>query len=427
MSHPKYLIKDSNLIHSMPSVFILVMAILSLPFIPGVGVGFFYAKSLSLGLFSFCLIYSFYFVRFLPSLQFLPRSLCVSILLLILYSVIQLVYFKEFAVKQLVSMEFALKPLVSAPILFFIFITSCLSAVAFSKMNNDALYKAILAVFKILILVAIFNIIFQVNFLNYIHYPSLFPFTEPSQFAQFFGTIATISFVLQKTLALRILIGSLVFCVALAIPSVTLMVYAFLLFILTIKARLADIILSILLIALTIYTVISIPYFTDRLIISQSSDNLSALVYLQGITDVIYSLKSTSYLGLGFQSLGTQPPSEISAIIEEIAGAQLNREDGGFLAAKILSEFGVLGAIFIIYYMRIGFKAFLFLRKQNSVSNIRRDLKALVVAAIIFAFSVEIFVRGAGYFSPGVFLFLFSLFYFKKYMKSSFSSPSQSA
>jgi hypothetical protein len=165
------------------------------------------------------------------------------------------------------------------------------------------------------------------------------------------------------------------------------------------------------------------PYFLDRLAISDTSNNLSALVYLQGLYDAYYSLEATNYLGLGFQLLGTQPPSELSLTIQTIAGTELNREDGSFLAAKILAEFGILGVIFIIYYLKISFQAVIFLRKQIFLINDRRDLKHQLVAAIIFAFSVELFVRGTGYFSPGVFLFIFALFYYKKYMRSSFQTP----
>jgi hypothetical protein len=411
MSHPSLFVEDSNSIRSTPSVLILVIAILSLGFIPGAGVGIFFAESLSLGLFAYSAIIFLFLIRFLPSLIFIPRSICVAILILILYSVIQLVYLKEISVK----------PLVSAPAFFFICISSCLSAIAFSKMGNDVLSKAVLASFKTLILVAILNLIFPIYFLNYNHPPAMLPFMEPSQFAHFFGAIAIMTFVVQKTLALRLLIGTVVLGIALAIPSVTLMAYALLIFILSMKFRLANILFSLIFMSLSIYAVLTTPYFFDRLMISSSSDNLSALVYVQGISDVVYSLESTNYIGLGFQLLGTQPPSEVSDAIEAIAGGQLNREDGGFLAAKILSELGILGAIFIIYYLKIGLEAFIFVTKQISVSNFRPDLKPLLVAAIILAFSVELFLRGSGYFSPGVFLFIFALFYYKKYMKSSFS------
>lgn len=413
MSHPSLFVEDLNSIRWTPSVLTLVIAMLSLPFIPGAVVGIFYAQSLSLGLFTYCVIYFLCLIRFLPSLQFVPRSICVSVFVLILYSVIQLVYFQEIAVKSLVS----------APILIFICITSCLSAVAFSKMGSDGLSKAILVVFKTLTLVAILNIIFQINFLNYVHSTSLFPFTEPSQFAQFFGPIAIMTFLIQKTLTKRILVGGVVLGSALAIPSLTLLVYAVLIFILAIKLRLTYLLFSGFSILLILYTALTTPYFLDRLIISDTNDNISALVYLQGVYDAYYSLEASNYLGMGFQLLGTQPPSELSLTIERYAGTELNREDGGFLAAKILAEFGILGAIFIIYYLKISFQAVIFLRKQIFLINHRRNLKHQLVAAIIFAFSVELFVRGTGYFSPGVFLFIFALFYYKKYMRSSFQTP----
>jgi hypothetical protein len=410
MSHPSLFAEESNSIRSTPSVSTLVTAILLLGFIPGVGVGFFNASSLALGLFAYCVILFFYLVRFLPSLQFIPRSICVSILVLMLYSVIQLIYLKAGSVKSVSSF----------PVLLFIATSACLSAIAFNKMGDDGLSQAILVVFKTLTLVAILNTIFAINFFNYTHYPPMVPFTEVSQFGHYFGPIAIMTVFIQKNLAKRFLVGGVVLGVALVLPSLTLLVYAVLIFILTIKFRLTSLLFSALLISLIIYMALTTPYFLDRLIISNSTDNLSVLVYLQGFYDVYYSLEATNYLGLGFQLLGTQPPSEISDTIETIAGGQLNREDGGFLAAKILAEFGILGIIFIVYYIKIGLEAFLFLKKQIYVLNHCRDQKPQLVAAIILAFSVELFVRGVGYFSPGVFLFIFSLYYYKKYMKSSF-------
>jgi len=411
VSHSVLFAEDSNSFSSMPSVSMLVIAILLLGFIPGVGVGIFYANSLALGLIAYCVIFLFYWVRFLPSLQFLPRSICISISVVILYSVIQVIYLKAGSVKSLLSV----------PVIMFIATSACISAIAFNKMKDDDLSQAILVVFKILTLVALLNIIYAINFLNYTHNQPMVPFTEASHFAHYFGPIAIMTFLVQKTLTKRILVGGVVLGIALAIPSLTLMVYAVLIFILAIKLRLTYLLFSGLSILLILYTALTTPYFLDRIIISDTNENISALVYLQGVYDAYYSLEASNYLGLGFQLLGTQPPSELSLTIERYAGTELNREDGSFLAAKILAEFGILGAIFIIYYLKISFQAVIFLRKQILLINHRRNLKHQLVAAIIFAFSVELFVRGTGYFSPGVFLFIFALFYYKKYIRSSFS------
>lgn len=413
MSHSVLFAKDSNSFRSMPSVSMLVIAILLLGFIPGAGVGIFYANSLALGLVAYCVIFLFHWVRFLPSLQFLPRSLFISAFVVMLYSFIQVIYLNVDSVKSVLS----------APAIFFIATSACISAISFNKMKDEDLSKAILIVFKIMTLVGLLNIIYAINFLNYTHYGSVVPFTEASHFAQYFGPIAIMTFLVQRTLTKRILVGGVVLGIAIATPSLTLLVYAFLIFILAIKLRLTYLLFSGFSILLIAYMALITPYFLDRLAISDTSNNLSALVYLQGLYDAYYSLEATNYLGLGFQLLGTQPPSELSLTIQTIAGTELNREDGSFLAAKILAEFGILGVIFIIYYLKISFQAVIFLRKQIFLINDRRDLKHQLVAAIIFAFSVELFVRGTGYFSPGVFLFIFALFYYKKYMRSSFQTP----
>lgn len=412
MRHSDLLSVKENPITLMPSVLILVMLILLLGFFPSVGVGIFYANSNALGLFVYCIILSIYLVRFLPSLQFFPRSICVLVFVLMMYSVIQVMYLNTSSVKSLLSL----------PIFLFIATSACVWAAGFNKIWDYNLSKVITIVFIILTVIAILNIIIAINFLNYTHYRSVVPFIEASHFALYFGPISIMTALIQNTLTKRFMVAGVVLSLALSIPSMTLLVYTMLIFILLLKFRLMYFLVFGFLILLLSYVVLTTPYFLDRILISNSNQNLTYLVYFQGVYDAYNSLVVSNYLGLGFQLLGTQPRSEQSYIIERLAGIQLNREDGGFLAAKILAEFGILGAIFILYYLKISLEAFVFLKKQILIINNRQNLKHQLVAVIIFAFSVELFVRGAGYFSSGVFLFIFALFYYKKYMRSSFSN-----
>jgi hypothetical protein len=52
---------------------------------------------------------------------------------------------------------------------------------------------------------------------------------------------------------------------------------------------------------------VDLTYFTDRLALSHSSSNLSALVYLQGVELIEEALETTRAWGIGFQQLGFAP------------------------------------------------------------------------------------------------------------------------
>ncbi|MFT8211578.1 MAG: hypothetical protein ACMZI0_15200 [Symbiopectobacterium sp.] len=61
------------------------------------------------------------------------------------------------------------------------------------------------------------------------------------------------------------------------------------------------------------------------------------------------ALFDTYGLGLGFQMAGTNGVGEYGYKIYVLSGMDLNRFDGGFLASKIVSEFGVIGVSPCLY------------------------------------------------------------------------------
>jgi hypothetical protein len=122
------------------------------------------------------------------------------------------------------------------------------------------------------------------------------------------------------------------------------------------------------------------------------------------------AMQRTNYLGLGFQQLGVQgtevAASEIIRALKD--GDDMNLLDGGFVFAKLGADFGVLGVLAAIAYCAIAVRSLLTLR---SVAFRRTRLHSAVILshASVLTFGIEMFVRGAGYFSGTALLFMSSL------------------
>ena len=137
-------------------------------------------------------------------------------------------------------------------------------------------------------------------------------------------------------------------------------------------------------------------YYLTRVVFWESS-NLSALVYLQGWTDAWLGLNQNLGLGLGFQRMGTTEPSEISEKIYLMIGEYKNRADGSFLASKVIAEFGLLGVAAIGAYLRGVYKY----ARNPGFLEVEQNR---IAYGLYLAFFIELFVRGYGYFSPGIVL-----------------------
>jgi hypothetical protein len=112
------------------------------------------------------------------------------------------------------------------------------------------------------------------------------------------------------------------------------------------------------------------------------------------------SLTVTHGLGRGFQQLGLNGTAVSAAdLIRAITGGELNLLDGGFNLSKLVCEFGILGALLSAWYVFVGLRAFRTLRSvvagRQTVSGIQ-----IFCASVILAYLLEIFLRGAGYFTP---------------------------
>lgn len=244
---------------------------------------------------------------------------------------------------------------------------------------------------------------------------SIGPFSEPSHFA-----LAAAPWLLMATLSLRNQVAKIfvLLCFfATGIIEQSLVTIVVVIVTAIISLRVIVIVPAILFVSAAM-TLIDIGYFTDRLDISEHSQNLSVLVFLQGFEFITSALELTSGMGLGFQQLGVVPLySPTSEIIRSLSGQYLNFNDGSFLASKAISEFGIFG---IILCVAIAVKSALLIikyRKYINSPNYDAGMK-LSIAACVF-YNVEIWIRGVGYFSVGTALFVMALLYIRDFEKAS--------
>lgn len=149
-----------------------------------------------------------------------------------------------------------------------------------------------------------------------------------------------------------------------------------------------------------------LSYFSDRLSLSGSSDNLSVLVLYQGWDNAIKTLAS-SWLGGGFQQFGiTTLTGDVSEKLYQLLGFDINQFDGGSTAPKIVGEFGLFGLILLVVYL-VALNSLFRKIRTKSIEN----KKNLFASTVIITSVLEFFVRGVGYFSPSLFMLAVSIFY----------------
>lgn len=228
------------------------------------------------------------------------------------------------------------------------------------------------------------------------YFKPIFPFTEPSLYS-----LALLPFLMYcvvrsdgyfKVFYIIIGIG-----IALALQSLTMLIGLSLIILMCFRFNIIYLILAII-IGLLSYQ-IDYSYYWDRLNFSNDNRNLSFMVWMQGWQLIVESLSKSSWLGLGFQQLGINRTSvEYSDYIIELIGSNSNLLDGGFSLVKIISEFGIFGIILIISYIYLTF---------NSIKSLRLTIKGLKYSpyiilfshVILVSYSVELFIRGQGYFT----------------------------
>ena len=154
---------------------------------------------------------------------------------------------------------------------------------------------------------------------------------------------------------------------------------------------------------------LDIDYFSQRLDMSSDNDNLSTLVFLSGWERAYLSFVGSNGFGLGFNQLGiVGPQGELQPLIQSLTDgvSRLNVRDGGSTASKLIAETGWLGLMLIIFY----FFSSINILKQLIMRRLQGS-KDIFFCGIFLIFSIELFIRGMGYFSILSFLFLSSIYW----------------
>jgi hypothetical protein len=228
------------------------------------------------------------------------------------------------------------------------------------------------------------------------------PFAEPSHFALAF-TPFLLYVCLRQRGWWRYCLILLTFVVGYVVQNLTLLLGGVLVVAITVRARHLPWLLGLLTLAAM---QLDLGYFLDRLDFDTASRNLSSLAYMQGWQLIGESLERSSYWGLGFQQLGQQPTSvEAAVLIYQMGQLELNLNDGSFMIAKVVSEFGVFGIALILVLLALMARIALRLRSVTTTGHaaLATDLLA---RCMVLAFALELLVRSTSYFSGTALLFV---------------------
>ena len=233
-------------------------------------------------------------------------------------------------------------------------------------------------------------------------------FIEPSHYAVAlapFLLYGVIKFTRNSTLFLLFLVA----IYFLALENVTLLMCIFLCILITINLKKS---LYIIPFVLTIIYY-KIEYILPRIVFYNIDNlNLSGLVYMQGIEFIVHSIKDTFFWGIGFQNtadLGGLNNNVSSALRAVNNGFDANLNDSGFLISKIITEFGLFGLFFVLFYINEVKKSFLYLRLAFKNNKYYNNID-IFINSIIFSSILEFLFKSNGYFTPTIFLLLTSFF-----------------
>jgi hypothetical protein len=279
------------------------------------------------------------------------------------------------------------------------------------EMDQQLLNKVIQGCFLMLCIIGFLPYLnlqlFEQTSNNFGYLKPFFPFVEPSHFALIFlpfilyGCSKNEGYKKYIPIILGFIIGSLM-------QSMTLLAGCILICLIFPSKSPKKFIVAAIVFGIFLFPMIDFSYYQARLPVSDEHTlNLSWLVFQQGWELIYESIKSSIGFGIGFQQLGVNTgyeKIETSNLINQLAGGYMNILDGGFNLAKIVSEFGFLGALLICFYIWISLRAILEINKKYNTTA------QVFSCSILVAYTVELFIRGVGYFSSNS-IFLIAAFY----------------
>lgn len=155
-------------------------------------------------------------------------------------------------------------------------------------------------------------------------------------------------------------------------------------------------IISIPLTAIISWKLVDIDYILPRLqIMSLEDGNISTWAFVRGWEDAFDHLQASNWFGVGFQQFGSVPSTGYAHfLLHSNSLEHLNSLDGGSTAPKIIGEFGIIGVIVVILLMVASIRSLVILRTR------RIKLGTSIILASTATMPIELFLRGAGYFTP---------------------------
>lgn len=293
---------------------------------------------------------------------------------------------------------------ISYIIISIIFTSSLILSSTLKKISCTQLNFQINIIFLIFIANAAITLLGLRIFDNALGKPA-FIFTEPSHFALSLAPYFLFVTTYNKK---RNIFPYLILCgFSLSIQNLTCMILILLTLSIAIRRILTFSIILFLLLTVTI--LYGDDYFLSRITLTDNNTNLSVMVLLQGWENAILTFYKTNMLGCGFQQSGiTSTNGYITSKIYEYYGTQYNTLDGGSNAAKLITEFGILGISFIFLFITIALNSW---KKIRSHYHGQSDLSSnfLFCHCVIVSYLIEMFIRGAGYFSFSSILLITSI------------------
>ena len=256
----------------------------------------------------------------------------------------------------------------------------------------------------------------------------VFPFSEPSIFALSLAPVFLFVCATSRGWR-RLLFGGVVLAIALLLQNFTLLAVVAIVLTLCLPLRGTLIMLAAGAAVALLGSIDQFSYYTNRLDFSSGSQNLTALVYLQGWQMIFESWVNSWGWGIGFQQLGVNGTAvDASELILALTGDVSNLHDGGFVLAKLISEMGIFGVVAVGLYMMVALRS---LRQLRAVALGRPHVQVaagrLLAHAVVLAYFVEIFMRGVGYLTGTGALFVAALSYLYGWQRASTRSPRTSS
>ena len=379
--------------------------------------GFLYV-SLALSSMSWGILFAGVFITLMVQrLRIISTTKRVSKLLIIVLTLM----FLHALISTLIS--FSLKTLFSFVGLIILFVSANSLSIYLQRVQAFLLKNSLVTFSGFICVLLISSLFFDITIQNYKYWPSnVFPFSEPSHF-----TISSIPFLFISMwlLSTRLQIIVVFLCVlgGVLLPSLVLLISGLLLcFVLLFRnSKIFSLGLSVMIFLIMAYNWdvinnLNISYFSERIDFSEGGQNLSALVYMQGWERLILALKSTNGMGVGLQNLSTVELGFFGNRLVEIIGVEKNINDGSFIVAKLIAEFGIIGVFFVITYLKLAYDSSIQLirferlrRKHIFPSDFNTPL-FIFSHSVIVTYFFELFIRGPGYFTTGTLLFLTGFF-----------------